>query len=262
MAQFEGQLLPPNHPITRRVREIAKRIVERNGLGRVKEGHSLSSIEEVMGSFGIGRGMESGENISATEAGNQNAEWEVYVVDDRKTMNAFVIPGGKIFVFTGILPVSGNDSGLATVMGHEISHVVARHGAERMSYMKVLFAVSFLLETLGLDVGITRALVTLMLQLPNSRASESEADNIGLQLMARACYDPSEASKVWERMSEMGGGGGQLDILSTHPANRKRIKALSKELPLANDIVAANCGGVADNKAGFDQAVGSWSKWG
>jgi hypothetical protein len=77
MAQFQGQFLPPNHPVTRRVREIAKRIVERNGLGRVKEGHSLSSIEEVMGSFGMGRGMESGENIDATEAGNQNAEWEV-----------------------------------------------------------------------------------------------------------------------------------------------------------------------------------------
>ncbi|BEJ16005.1 hypothetical protein CspHIS471_0506100 [Cutaneotrichosporon sp. HIS471] len=233
MAQFQGQLLPPNHPVTRRVREIAKRIVERNGLGRVKEGHTLSSIEEVMGSWGMGGGMESGGNISATEEGNENAEWEVYVVDDSKTMNAFVIPGGKIFVFTGILPVSGNDSGLATVMGHEISHVVARHGAERMSYMK----------------------------LPNSRTSESEADDIGLRLMAKACYDPNEAPKVWERMSEMGGGGGSLDIISTHPANRKRIKALEKELPLANELVAANCGGVADNKASFDQATANWSKW-
>ncbi|BEI92837.1 uncharacterized protein CcaverHIS019_0504650 [Cutaneotrichosporon cavernicola] len=261
MAQLQGQLLPPNHPVTRRVREIAKRIVERNGLGRVKEGHTLSTIEEVMGSWGMGGGMESPGNISATEEGNENAEWEVYVVDDSKTMNAFVIPGGKIFVFTGILPVSGNDSGLATVMGHEISHVVARHGAERMSYMKVLFAVSFILETLGLDVGLTRALVTLMLQLPNSRTSESEADDIGLRLMAKACYDPSEAPKVWERMSEMGGGGGKFDITSTHPANRKRIKALEKELPLANELAAANCSGVADHKASFDEATANWSKW-
>lgn len=73
-------------------------------------------------------------------------------------------PGGKIFVFTGILPVSGNDDGLATVMGHEIAHVVARHGAERMSMMKVLLGVSLLLESLGLDVGLTRLLVTFLLQ--------------------------------------------------------------------------------------------------
>ncbi|GMK55599.1 hypothetical protein CspeluHIS016_0206550 [Cutaneotrichosporon spelunceum] len=247
MAQFQGKLLPPDHPVTRRVRDIAKRIVERNNLGMVKEGHNLSSIEDVLSAW-LGGGMESADNISATQEGNENAEWEVYVVDDPKTMNAFVIPGGKIFVFTGILQVSANDSGLATVMGHEISHVVARHGAERMSYMKVLFGVSFILETLGLD-------------LPNSRTSETEADEIGLRLMAKACYDPSEAPKVWERMSEMGGGGGSIDILSTHPANRKRIKA-EKELPMANDIVAANCGSVVDNKAGFDQASGNWSRYG
>lgn len=144
--------------------------------------------------------------------------------ESASTVIAALIAGGKIFVFTGILPVSGNDSGLATVMGHEISHVVARHGAERMSYMKVLFAVSFILETLGMDVGLTRALVTLMLQLPNSRTSESEADDIGLRLMAKACYDPSEAPKVWERMNDMSGGGGRLDMLSTHPANRKRMR--------------------------------------
>lgn len=77
MQQFQGQILPPNHPITRRVREIAKRIVERNGLGRIKEGHSLSTIEEVMGAWGQRQGMESPENIEATEQPNANAEWEV-----------------------------------------------------------------------------------------------------------------------------------------------------------------------------------------
>ena len=102
------------------------------------------------------------------------------MIDDKKTKNAFVLPGGKIFVFTGILPVSANDNGLATVLGHEIAHqgmkssyyiinadrmpLVARHPAERMSYMKVLFALSFLLESLGFDVGVTRLLVTFVLQ--------------------------------------------------------------------------------------------------
>jgi predicted Zn-dependent protease len=99
------------------------------------------------------------------------------VIDDKNTKNAFVTPGGKIFVFTGILPVSGNDDGLATVLGHEVAHQgrsyishwaqlmsVLRHGAERMSSMKVLFALGLVLETLGLDVGFSRLLLTFLLQ--------------------------------------------------------------------------------------------------
>lgn len=170
--------MPPNHPITRRVRDIAVRIVERNGLGKVKSGHTLSSLEGIVPGWG-GGGGDRGDDINIfTGQGvdgaikafesigvpDQNSEWEVYVVNEPKTKNAFVIPGGKIFVFTGILPVAANDDGLAIVMGHEIAHVVARHGAERMSSMKVLFGVSFLLETLGLDVGLTRLLVTFMMQ--------------------------------------------------------------------------------------------------
>lgn len=165
MQQFGGQILSPNHPISKRVRHIATRIVEGNNLGKMKQGHSLGAVEGP----GWGQDLEYifGEGVRKNRNPNLPAdlnEWEVYVVDDPKTQNAFVIPGGKIFVFTGILPVSGNDDGLATVMGHEIAHVVARHGAERMSQMKVLFGVSFLLESLGLDVGFTRFLVTFLLQ--------------------------------------------------------------------------------------------------
>lgn len=177
MDQFGMKCLPPNHPITRRVREIATRIVEGNALGHMKSAPGLGAVEARMSQWGID---ENGNIYSGDRADDQNStknEWEVFVVDDPKTKNAFVIPGGKIFVFTGILPVSANDDGLATVMGHEIAHVgewilrsetrlttVARHGAERMSSMKVLFGISFLLESLGLDVGLTRLLVTFLLQ--------------------------------------------------------------------------------------------------
>jgi hypothetical protein len=98
------------------VRNIAQRIVERNGLVKMKAGHTLGSIEGEVGSWGFG-GADPNEPPTA------DTEWEVYVVDDPQTKNAFVLPGGKIFVFTGILPVSANDDGLATVMGHEVAHV-------------------------------------------------------------------------------------------------------------------------------------------
>ncbi len=95
-----------------------------------------------------------------------------------------------------------------------------------MSYAKVLFALSLLFESLGLDIGVTRLLITFILQLPNSRKSESEADFIGLRLMSRACFDPVESTKMWERMSQSEGIGGlgAVSFLSTHPANAKRIK--------------------------------------
>lgn len=233
LSEYDRAVLPPNHPISKRVRKVATRIIESSGLGRVKSSGEMGAIE------------------------GKDTEWEVYVIDDKKTKNAFVLPGGKIFVFTGILPVSANDDGLATVLGHEIAHQVARHPAERMSSMKVLFALGFLLETLGLDVGVSRLLLTFMLQLPNSRKNESEADFIGLRLMSRACFDPTESSKMWQRMSASEGGKGlSVDFLSTHPANAKRIKQLENWMPEAQQIRAASpCGITSDNFNGFLDAV-------
>jgi hypothetical protein len=124
MQQFGGKILPPNHPISRRVRAVATRIVERNGLGKMKSGHAFDSLEQAMGSWGWGP-SNTPNNAAEYTPPDESTEWEVYVVDDAKTKNAFVIPGGKIFVFTGILPVSANDDGLATVLGHEVAHVGA-----------------------------------------------------------------------------------------------------------------------------------------
>ncbi|WVQ93447.1 hypothetical protein IAU59_000521 [Kwoniella sp. CBS 9459] len=263
LSEYSTAVLPANHPTTRRVRAVATRIIESSGLGRVKSGGEMGAVEGKVPAWGGGAEPDFGEIFSgsgpegARAQEGKETEWEVYVIDDRKTKNAFVLPGGKIFVFTGILPVSANDDGLATVLGHEVAHQVARHPAERMSSMKVLFALGFLLESLGLDVGITRLLLTFMLQLPNSRKNESEADFIGLRLMSKACFDPTESTKMWQRMSESESGGGlSTDFLSTHPANAKRIKQLEKWMPDALSIRAASpCGETRSQFSSFMENV-------
>nr|XP_031862888.1 uncharacterized protein CI109_001362 [Kwoniella shandongensis]KAA5529960.1 hypothetical protein CI109_001362 [Kwoniella shandongensis] len=262
LSEYNRALLPPNHPTSRRVRQVATRIIEASGLGRVKTGGEMSAVEGKVPAFGgggdLGEILMGGGEGGREVAEGKETEWEVYVIDDKTTKNAFVLPGGKIFVFTGILPVSANDDGLATVLGHEVAHQVARHPAERMSSMKVLFALGFLLESLGLDVGITRLLLTFMLQLPNSRKNESEADFIGLRLMSRACFNPTESTKMWQRMSESEGGskGLNVDFLSTHPANQKRINQLEKWMPEALQVRAAShCGQTASQLGGFLDAI-------
>lgn len=140
--------------------------------------------------------------------------------------NAFVLPGGKVFVFSGIFPVCRDNDGLAAVLGHEIAHNIAQHAAEKMSQM-VLFQpvvwVLMYLDATGMTFGLGRVLGSLMIELgfmrPSSREQESEADHIGLMLMAEACYDPRGAIGFWERM-EKAQTGAPPEWLSTHPSVR------------------------------------------
>ena len=127
-------------------------------------------------------------------------------------MNAFVIPGGKVFVYSGILPVAKNDDGLAAILGHEIAHNLARHAAEHMSSLIMLAPVRWMfifLDSTGYTMGLGRVLGDIAMELgiarPASRKQESEADYIGLMMMAKSCYDPGEAVKVWERMEKAQG---------------------------------------------------------
>lgn len=168
-------------------------------------------------------------------------KWEFNLVDD-PAVNAWCMPGGKVVVFTGLLPVTQNEDALAAVMGHEIAHAVARHGNERMTQG---YAVQF--GGLALDVALrskpaeTRNLFLtaygagsqLGLLLPYSRKHETEADEIGLYLMAMAGYKPSEAPALWGRMEKAGGGGGVPAFMSTHPAPAKRAEALKLLIPKA-----------------------------
>lgn len=170
----------------------------------------------------------------------QQFSWEVTVIKDDKTMNAFALPGGKIAVYTGIFPVAKNEAGLAAVMGHEVVHALARHGAERMSQNMAtqvgLQAVGIALGVSGSDPVLSQGAMAALgagaqvgVLLPFSRAHESEADYIGMLLAAEAGYDPREAVHVWERMEEMS-SGGQSEFLSTHPSHGTRIKDLQEKM--------------------------------
>ncbi len=170
----------------------------------------------------------------------KNFRWEFNLIDDPKTVNAFCMPGGKVAVYTGILPIAKNETGLAVVMGHEVAHAIAKHGNERMSQVLLVE-----LGGVALDVALkdkpneTRTLFKLAygvgaqlgLLLPYSRTHESEADHIGLILMSRAGYDPVAAPEFWKRMSKIGGGKRPPTFLSTHPSPRKRVKRLQKLIP-------------------------------
>ncbi len=167
-------------------------------------------------------------------------EWEVTVIKDDKTMNAFALPGGKIAVYTGIFPVAKNEAGLAAIMGHEVTHALARHGGERMSQGLAaqvgVAALSVGAASQGYDPQMAALAGGLLANygviLPYSRQHESEADHIGLILAAQAGYDPHEAVRVWERM-EQASKGQPPEFLSTHPGHGTRIKQLEEWMPEA-----------------------------
>ncbi|MBI4027348.1 MAG: M48 family metallopeptidase [Verrucomicrobia bacterium] len=172
-----------------------------------------------------------------------NAKWE-FVLFENKEPNAFALPGGKVGVYTGILEITKDDAGLAAVMGHEVAHVAARHGAERMSQQLALAGLAT-----GLSIGLSQedkntqylAMIgfglatTLGAVLPHSRMQESEADRIGLTYMAKAGYPPQEAVAFWQRFREYNQkkGGAPPAFLSTHPTDEKRIADLQKLVPEA-----------------------------
>jgi predicted Zn-dependent protease len=177
----------------------------------------------------------------------QKFQWEVTVIKDDKTANAFALPGGKMAVYTGIFPMAKTEAGLAAVMGHEVVHALARHGAERMSQGQLTNSV---LQVAGAAIGLsggnpvlgqaTMAALGAGAQvgvlLPFSRKHESEADYVGILLAADAGYDPRESVALWERMGQASGGGGPSEFLSTHPSHDTRIDQLKEWMPEAMAI--------------------------
>ena len=168
-----------------------------------------------------------------------NLDWEFKLIES-KEQNAFALPGGKVAVYTGLIPIAMNEAGLATVMSHEIAHVIARHGAQRMTQQLVLSA-GLLVSSISLDNSRQKKLIMAALgvgiaygfTLPFSRSNEAEADQIGLRYMAKAGYDPSEATRFWKRFSDVKGGEKVPEFLSTHPADRRRIALIKKYLTRA-----------------------------
>lgn len=177
----------------------------------------------------------------ANAANRPDYAWEFTVIDDPKTANAFALPGGKVAVYTGILPYTKDDAGLAFVLAHEVGHAIARHGGERMSEQLLVqlgqqslnIAIAdkspVAVEAINMGYGLG---TTLGLTLPFSRTQESEADHIGIIIMAKAGYDPREAPKFFERMSA-GQNQKVPAFLSTHPADERRIRDLYNLIPQA-----------------------------
>jgi len=163
--------------------------------------------------------------------------WEFNLIDNDSTVNAWAMPGGKVAFYTGILPYCKDEVGIAVVMGHEVSHAIANHGAERMSQgLAIQFGVSSLEVAMGQDPSATEqiflqsvGLSSQLGMLAYGRTHESEADKMGLMFMAMAGYDPREAPKFWERMAKNGGQAPPA-WMSTHPSNERRIEDLNANM--------------------------------
>ena len=176
-------------------------------------------------------------------------QWQVSVIQSDQ-VNAFCLPGGKIAVYTGILPVAKNDDGLAVVMGHEIAHALLRHGGERMAQQKLvqIGSIAASMSTGDMDPEQRQMVMAAIgagtqygVILPFSRSHESEADKVGLLLAAAACYDPREAPRLWERMAALG-NQKPPEFMSTHPAEGTRINQLNEWMPEAMQVRQQFCG--------------------
>ena len=177
-------------------------------------------------------------NAIKSVAGQDDFEWEFTVLES-ETKNAFCLPGGKVAVYSGIMDDMNNEAELAFVVAHEIGHAIARHGGEKMT-RSILQSVGAVLVSSIFDNELVDAVygtgTELGVMLPYSRSNESEADAIGLILMARAGYDPSASYTFWKRFTNNGEGSSKLEaILSTHPCDADRIAAMEANEPAARE---------------------------
>ncbi|KAH2095130.1 hypothetical protein KXV84_004412 [Aspergillus fumigatus] len=219
-----GKILPENHPLTIMVNGVLRRLIP--------------------------------------QAPIEGADWRVHVIKDDGMVNAFVLPGGKVFVYTGILPICKDEDGLAAVLGHEIAHVVAHHPAERMSN-NILKVGAVLLISMLFDISgqIPSLLLNLMYSLPNSRTQEAEADNIGLMMMSKACFNPEAAVGLWARMQKAE-QEAPPQFLSTHPSSYNRMEAIRGWLGKAEAIYEDNgCSTLGNYMPGFRQASNDYYRW-
>lgn len=233
-------------PVTGRRQLILTSETEEASLG-------LQAFQEVTKGAALSRNKQwtamvekVGRDIAAV-ADRPDFQWEFKVIAEN-TVNAFCLPGGKVAFYDGIMPVCANEAGVAVVMGHEIGHAIARHGGERMSQgMIAEQGTGVVAAILGgkdpakqqmaaaaLGAGVKYGAI-----LPFSRKQETEADEIGITLMAKAGYDPREAAKFWRRMIESTGGDRPMEWLSTHPDPENRITRLNELAPKALELYNA-----------------------
>lgn len=222
--------LPADAQVSRQVESIAHRLIEK-----------IPPVTDALAS-------ENGLQASHIE---KSFDWKVTVLQSDQA-NAFCLPGGKMAVYTGLLPVAQNADAMAVVMGHEIAHALLRHGAQRMTRGKL----EQLGQMAGAASGMDQGTLQMVMQaygygsaLPYQRDHEIQADRLGLMLAAAACFDPREAVPLWQRMGQLGGGNRPPEFASTHPNPETRIQDLQALMPKALDYRAKFCESAATTDA-------------
>jgi predicted Zn-dependent protease len=220
-------------PVTNRSQLILLSNQEEIAMGlseaeKIKTSSKLSSDRQLVAKI-----RQIGTKL-AKVSGRDDYRWEFNVIESEQ-VNAFCLPGGKVFFYTGILKMMDNDDQIAAVMGHEIAHALARHGAERMSMQMLSQAGGQILGAVlevpqqyrGLYEQAYGIGTNVAIMLPYSRSHEHEADQIGVYLMWKAGYDPHEAVVFWEKMKAASKGKSAPEFLSTHPSDQSRIDAIN-----------------------------------
>ncbi|KAL9106856.1 MAG: hypothetical protein Q9227_008189 [Pyrenula ochraceoflavens] len=201
--QTKSQLLPANHPLTQRVAKIVERLLPFSGL-------------------------------------HMNKQWKVHVIKAPEVKNAFVLHGGYVFVFSGMIDFARDDDGLAAVLSHEIAHNACHHVSENLSNSGVASGIVYLLATFGLlPISIGSILSSLVYEHPMSRIQEAEADSVGVLMMAQACFDPRASVGLWDRM-EREDKSQSFQLLSTHPSHHNRMEHMRQLLPEAQSKAEQN----------------------
>jgi predicted Zn-dependent protease len=221
----------PDAPISRQVRSIAERLV--------------AKVPEVEAALAAEHGQQA-------PTFSRDFAWEVNVIESDQA-NAFCLPGGKMAVYTGLVPVAQNENAMAVVMGHEIAHALLRHGAQRMAQQKLSQVGQMAGAMSGMDPQQQQMIMAAMgygYLLPYARKHETQADEVGLMLAAAACFDPRESVPLWERMGQANGGQAPPEFASTHPNPGTRIANLQALMPKALEYRQRFCPEAATGGAG------------
>ena len=229
MAEYGNYILPSYHPISKQVSSIMVRLIA--------AAHDYKD-------------PTTGERVNLfTVLGKSDIpldKWEFYVIDDvrmgRPSPNAFVIGGGKVFLFKSLLPICEDTNGLATVLSHELGHLLADHLGERLSLSPLLFTLNIIMFSIFGSSRPGDILVNMLLNRSFSREMETEADYIGLMVMSRACFDPAGAQKLWRNMLqfEQQQGGSVPELVSTHPSSERRLENINGWMSKAKGIYEEN----------------------
>jgi len=209
--------LDPNAEVAQQIREVAQRLI-----AKVEPVESALAAENNLEAQHIARGFE----------------WDVQVIESDQ-VNAFCLPGGKMAVYTGLVPIAQNADAMAAVMGHEMAHAILRHGAQRMAQQKLAQVGQVAGALSGMDPGQQQMVMAAMgygMLMPYARKHENQADEVGLLLAAAACYDPREAIPLWERMGAQSQGQKPPEFMSTHPSGATRIANLQSLMPKALEM--------------------------